>query len=64
MATDFNQMSEKIDAATNTITMSFNSQKTTLDEIENAINLAGFKANSKEPSNENYEKLDACCKKH
>ncbi|WP_158276117.1 hypothetical protein [Brumimicrobium oceani] len=53
----------KIDAETNTITVTYNSKKTNLEEIEKAIALSGFKANDVEPTEEAYNSLDGCCKK-
>jgi copper chaperone CopZ len=53
----------KVNPSENSITVKYNSKKTTLEEIEKAILLSGFKANEHEPSNEAYNSLDGCCKK-
>lgn len=55
--------SVKIDAETNTVTVKYSPNKTSLEEIENAITLAGYKANDRVPTNEAYEALDGCCKR-
>lgn len=53
----------KVDPEKNTITVKYNSEKTNLSEIEQAIALAGYKANDQEPTLEAYNNLDGCCKK-
>ena len=55
--------SVKIDADKNVIAVKYNSKRTSLEEIENAIAMAGFQANDVEPTEEAYNSLDACCKK-
>ena len=52
-----------IDSETNTISVTYNSKKTSLEEIEQAIVLSGYKANGVEPTEEAYNSLDGCCKK-
>jgi copper chaperone CopZ len=51
-----------VDPETNTITVKYRTDKTNLAEIEEAITLAGFKANDLPPNEEAYAKLDGCCK--
>lgn len=53
----------KVNPEKNIITVKYNSEKTSLSEIEAAIALAGFKANDQEPTAEAYNQLDGCCKK-
>jgi len=53
----------KVDSEKNIITVKYNSEKTSLSEIEEAIALAGYKANDQEPTAEAYNQLDGCCKK-
>lgn len=53
----------KIDAKTQTISVTFDSKKTSLEEIEKVITANGFDANEKMADPEAYQKLDACCKK-
>ncbi|WP_107038900.1 heavy-metal-associated domain-containing protein [Brumimicrobium mesophilum] len=53
----------KIDSETNTITVTYNSKKSSLEDIEKAIALSGYKANDVEPTEEAYNSLDGCCKK-
>lgn len=50
--------------AENLISVVYNSKKVTLEEIENAIASAGFKANDIDADPEAYKNLDACCKKN
>ena len=53
----------KVDGEDSTIEVTYNSNKTSIDKIEKAISLAGFKANELEADPESYAKLDQCCKK-
>ncbi len=53
-----------VDDANHTIAVTYNSKKISLEEIEEAIAMAGFKANDVEADPEAYENLDACCKKN
>ncbi len=55
--------SVKIDPTANTVTVKYSTKKTTLEEIEKAITLAGYKANDREPTAEAYSALDDCCKR-
>lgn len=55
--------SVKIDAGKNVIAVKYNSKRTSVEEIEKAIAMAGFQANDLEPTEEAYNRLDACCKK-
>ena len=55
--------SVNIDAEKNTITVKYNSKRTSVSEIEKSITLAGFQANDKKPTEEAYNNLDGCCKK-
>lgn len=52
----------KVDPQTSQITVKYNASKTSLEQIEDAITLAGFKANDKPAVPAAFEKLDACCK--
>lgn len=53
-----------VDDQNHTISVTYNSKKASLEEIENAITMAGFKANDKNPDPEAYDRLDGCCKKN
>lgn len=55
--------SVNIDAEKNTITVKYNSKRTSVSEIGKSIALAGFKANDQNPTEEAYNNLDGCCKK-
>jgi copper chaperone CopZ len=52
----------KVNPETNTISVKYKVEKTTLEEIEKAITLAGFKANEHPPQEKAYQKLDGCCR--
>ncbi len=53
----------KVNAEKNIITVKYNSEKTTLEDIEKAITMAGYQANDRQPTAEAYNQLDGCCKK-
>ncbi len=53
----------KINLDKKTATVTFNSDKTNKEEIENAITSAGYDANDKLADPNAYEKLSSCCKK-
>lgn len=53
----------KINPELSVINVKFDSEKTTLEEIENAIALSGYKANDKMPTDAAYGSLDGCCKR-
>lgn len=55
--------SVKIDADKNVIVVKYNSKRTSVEEIEKAITMAGFDANDQQPTEKAYNSLDACCKK-
>jgi len=52
-----------IDPKSNTISVSYRSDKTTPDQIRAAINEAGFDADGKKATAEAVSALDDCCKK-
>lgn len=52
----------KIDPKANTITVAYNTAKTTADKIRTSVNNAGFDADDKKAPAEAYNKLDGCCK--
>jgi len=47
----------------NTITVTFNSEKTNPDKIRAAINAAGYDADEQKATAEAVSRLDACCRK-
>lgn len=53
-----------IDSEKNIISVTYNSKKTSLEEIEKAIALSGYQANDQMPTTEAYNSLDGCCKKN
>jgi Heavy-metal-associated domain. len=52
----------KVDPKTNTITVTYSSDKTNPEQIKKAIAAAGFDADEVKATAEAYEKLDGCCK--
>ncbi|CAN5616589.1 hypothetical protein BH10BAC5_BH10BAC5_02340 [soil metagenome] len=54
----------KINKTKKTAKITYNSDKITVAEIENAITSAGYDANDKSADPAAYEKLSMCCKKH
>ena len=54
--------SAKVDLKKKTATVTYASNKVTLDKIEKAIADAGYDANNVKRNPAAYEKLDACCK--
>lgn len=52
-----------IDEKTKTLTVIYNSQKTTTEEIKKAITKVGFDADDMKADPVAYAKLDDCCKK-
>lgn len=52
----------KVDPKTNTITVSYLSDKTNPEQIKQAIAAAGFDADEVKATADAYEKLDGCCK--
>jgi len=53
-----------IDPKANTITVTYDPDKTNVDAIRTAINAAGYDADDKKAPAESVAKLDGCCKKH
>lgn len=53
-----------VDPKTNTITVTYDANKTNVDAIRGAINKAGFDADDKKAPAEAVNSLDGCCKKH
>ena len=51
-----------LDTEKMTIEVLFNSKKTTLENIKNAISNLGYDADEIKANPEAYEKLDGCCK--
>lgn len=52
----------KVDPKTNTITVTYSSDKTNPEQIKKAIAAAGFDADEVKATADAYEKLDGCCK--
>ena len=52
-----------LDVANERIKVSYNPEKTTLKEIKDQINKAGFDAGDQKAPAEYVEQLDGCCKK-
>ncbi len=53
-----------VDSKANTITVTYDADKTNVDAIRAAINKAGFDADDKKAPAEAVNSLDGCCKKH
>lgn len=53
----------EVDIENHIVHLIFDSTRTTLGQIENAITKAGYDANNKKADPEAYAKLDKCCKK-
>lgn len=53
-----------IDPKANTITVTYDANKTNPEKIREAINAAGYDADDKKATAEAVNKLDGCCKKH
>lgn len=53
----------KLDVATQTIKVTYNPKKTTVEEIKKNILASGYAADGEQPAAKDYDKLEACCKK-
>ena len=53
-----------IDPKLNTITVTYDANKTSPEKIREAINAAGYDADDKKATAETVNKLDGCCKKN
>ncbi len=53
-----------IDTKTNTITVTYDANKTTPEKIKEAINKAGYDADEQKATAQAVNALDGCCKKH
>jgi periplasmic mercuric ion binding protein len=53
-----------VDPKENTITVSYDANKTTPEKIREAINKAGYDADDQKATAEAVNTLDGCCKKH
>ena len=53
----------KVESGKNIIQVKYNSEITTIEEIEDAISMAGYRANQKKANTNAYNALDDCCKK-
>lgn len=52
----------KVDLDSKIAAVTFDTEKTSVSDLENAITAAGYDANSKTADPKAYEKLDDCCK--
>ena len=55
--------SASLDLKTKTVTVTYNAEKTTVDQIKNAIVNAGYDADELTANPDAYDHLDGCCKK-
>ncbi len=55
--------SAKVDVATKTVAVKYDSAVTSPDAIKKAINMAGYDADDMPADKAAYDNLDACCKK-
>ncbi len=53
----------ELDVKTAIVTVSFKTNKTTIEDIRTAINEVGYDADKSKPTKEDYEKLHHCCRK-
>ncbi len=51
-----------VDVDEKKLTVNFDADKTSQDQIEKAVTLAGYQANDKPADKDAYDKLDDCCK--
>jgi copper chaperone CopZ len=52
----------KVDLDSKIATVTYDTEKTSVPDLENAITAAGYDANNKTADPKAYEKLDDCCK--